>query len=64
MRNDFDFLKFEIRLWAPQFGGYILHIGMASADCSFPMVHVAEAPANVDYHSYFTTTNGQPLMEK
>ena len=28
---------------------------MASAGSSLPMVHVAEAPFNVDHHSYFTT---------
>ena len=60
MRIGFDSLKFEIRLWPPRFGGYFLNIGVASAGSSFPMVHVAEAPVNVnnvDHHSSFTMTD-------
>ena len=30
---------------------------MASASSPFQMIHLADAPDNVDHHSYFTTTD-------
>ena len=51
-----------MRLWPPRFGGYFLHIGMAPAGSTFPMIRVAEAPVNINHQSYFITADHNELL--